>query len=222
MTNEDNSEDADKTSSSTRKVTNPFGAGVIDGQLFESIDALQSMVAEHDVAMQRTAKLLSDDSLTNLQEALEILDESAEAIGMTQKLGQLFSEDFSTEIQKLAVSVQEIGNLNDAILQNPVVIPNTDVQMIDPELLDLMVTDFANGPIAEPTVQDSFNVESNQDEAISMTAEEWVELGVESDMILVCYECSSAVLRQNSHRYQQREDGTLICPRCSSSGRGVQ
>lgn len=216
--------DSDKGDDSipTDTVSNPFAAGVIDDQLFESLDALQSVVAENDTAMKRMATLLSEESMTDLQQAAEVLNEYDDAIWTTHQLGRLFDDELSTQIEDLAVTVRELGELNEALLQNPVTVPNIDLQLIDPELLDLMVTDFATGPVADPLVEDSFDVEPEQDDVTSITPEEWVEMGLEVDMIITCDECGAAVLQQNSHRFQQQEDGSLVCPRCGTTGRGIQ
>ena len=222
MTDDSDSDEGDDSISSTGTVANPFAAGVIDDQLFESLDALQSVVAEHDAAMQRMATLLSEESMTNLQQAAEVLNEYDDAIWTTRQLGRLFDDELSTEIEDLAVTVQEVGELNEALLQNPVTIPNIDLQLIDPELLDLMVTNFATGPVADPLVEDSFDVEPEHDDVTSITPDEWVEMGLEADMIIACNECGAAVLQQNSHRFQQQEDGNLVCPRCGTTGRGIQ
>jgi len=97
-----------------------------------------------------------------------------------------------------------------------------DLQVVDPELLDLMVTDFSQGPVAEPLVEASFGVDSAENEAVSMTPEEWFKRGIEAEMILTCDDCGSAVLRENSHRYQAQEGGQLVCPSCGTTGRAFQ
>lgn len=222
MTDNSESDENHDSTPNTSTMSNPFATGLIDDQLFESLDALQSVVTEHNTAMQRMATLLSEESMTNLQQAAKLLNEYDDAIWTTRQLSRLFNDELSTQIEDLAVSVEEVGELNEALLQSPITIPNMDLQFIDPELLDLMVTDFATGPVADPLVEDAFDVEPEQYDATSITPEEWVEMGLEADMIIACDECGAAVLQQNSHRFQQQVDGKLVCPRCGTTGRGIQ
>jgi hypothetical protein len=222
MTDETESEETEDTGGSGGTVTNPFAAGLIDEELFQSLDALQTVVAEQEAAMQGVAALVSDESLSEIHEAAQVLDEYDEAIWTTQQLARLFNEEISTELEQLAATVQELGELEAALQQNPVTIPAIDLQVIDPELLDLMVTDFSQGPVAEPLVEESLAVDPAEDETVSMTPEEWFELGIEADMILTCDNCRSAVLQENSHRYQPQEDGQLVCPQCGTTGRAFQ
>jgi len=222
MTDETELDEMDDTDGSSGTVTNPFAAGLIDEELFDTLDALQTVVAEQEAAMQGVATLVSDESLSELHEAAQVLDEYDEAIWTTQQLARLFNDEISTELEQLAMTVEELGELEAALQQNPVTIPALDLQVIDPELLDLMVTDFSQGPVAEPLVEESFGVDPAEDEAVSMTPEEWFELGVDADMILTCDDCGSAVLRENSHRYQSQEDGQLVCPNCGTTGRAFQ
>jgi len=222
MTDETESEETEGTDRSGGTVTNPFASGLIDEELFQSLDALQTVVAEQETAMQGVAALVSDESLSEIHEAAQVLDEYDEAIWTAQQLARLFNDEISTELEQLAATVQELGELETALQQNPVTIPAINLQVIDPELLDLMVTDFSQGPVAEPLVEESFAVDPAEDETVSMTPEEWFELGIDADMIRTCDNCRSAVLRKNSHRYQAQEDGQLVCPQCGTTGRAFQ
>jgi len=222
MTDDTDSDEATDTDGSGGTVTNPFAAGIVDEELFHTLDALETVVAEQEAAMQGVATLLSDESMTELREVAKMLNEYDEAISTTQQLARLFNNEMSTEFEQLAATVEEVGELEAALQQNPVTIPPLDFQVIDPELLDLMVTDFAQGPVAEPLVEESFDVDPAEEEAVTMTPEKWFELGVEADMILTCDNCGSAVLRNNSHRYQAQDEGQLVCPQCGTTGRAFQ
>lgn len=199
-----------------------FAGGFFNQELFETLDALQTVVNEHEAAMQGVADIVSDDSMKGLKRAMSVLNEHDEAIWTTQQLARLFDDEFSTEIEQLAVTVEQLGELEEALHQNPVRVPEMNFQVVDPELLDLMVTDFAHGPVAEPLVEESFDEDIDENDPVSLTPEEWFELGVESEMILTCGNCDSAVLRQNSHRYQNKEDDDLVCPHCGNTGRAFQ
>ena len=212
MTDDTDSDKATDTDGSGGTVTNPFAAGIVDEELFHTLDALETVVAEQEAAMQGVATLLSDESMTELREAAKVLNQCDEVISTTQQLARLFNNEISTEFEQLAATVQELGELEAALQQNPVTIPKLDFQVVDPELLDLMVTDFAQGPVAEPVVEESFDLDPEQ----------WFELGVEADMILTCDNCGSAVLRNNSHRYQAQDDGQLVCPQCGTTGRAFR